>query len=104
MNANYVSSFLHLDLNDDGVEDDIQSLVCNFLPQDLIKQIESVQRLEGHFGCGYYHSKFSGCMKNMMASLTGTTQTWWNARYLIIFHKVLTGHLHIHHCTLTHKH
>ena len=24
MNANYVSSFLHLDLNDDGVEDDIQ--------------------------------------------------------------------------------
>ena len=26
MNANYVSSFLHLDLNDDGVEDDIQYL------------------------------------------------------------------------------
>ena len=24
MNANFVSSFLHLDLNDDGVEDDIQ--------------------------------------------------------------------------------
>ena len=24
MNANYVSSFLHLDLKDDGVEDDIQ--------------------------------------------------------------------------------
>ena len=24
MNANYFSSFLHLDLNDDGVEDDIQ--------------------------------------------------------------------------------
>ena len=26
MNANFVSSFLHLDLNDDGVEDDIQYL------------------------------------------------------------------------------
>ena len=26
MNANFVSSFLHLDLNDDGVEDDIQCL------------------------------------------------------------------------------
>ena len=26
MNANLVSSFLHLDLNDDGVEDDIQCL------------------------------------------------------------------------------
>ena len=26
MNVNYVSSFLHLDLNDDGVEDDIQYL------------------------------------------------------------------------------
>ena len=26
MNANFVSSFLHLDLNGDGVEDDIQCL------------------------------------------------------------------------------
>ena len=26
MNANFVCSFLHLDLNDDGVEDDIQYL------------------------------------------------------------------------------
>ena len=27
MNANFVSSFLHLYLNDDGVEDDIQCLI-----------------------------------------------------------------------------
>ena len=26
MNSNFVSAFLHLDLNDDGVEDDIQCL------------------------------------------------------------------------------
>ena len=26
MNANFVSSFVHLDMNDDGVEDDIQCL------------------------------------------------------------------------------
>ena len=34
MNANFVSYFLHLDLNDDGVEDDIQ---CNSNSNEKMK-------------------------------------------------------------------
>ena len=36
MNANFFSSFLHLDLNDDGMEDDIQWRPNNpLLPENI---------------------------------------------------------------------
>ena len=45
MNANFVSSFLHLDLNDDGVEDDILCLLHSMQSCEQLLTIGVVVRM-----------------------------------------------------------